>query len=134
MEQSAHGDHRQARRIWLACTLESARSCPRSRVSRNHQRPGKTRQSWRRAESGAVMSTLNLFPARVPIGYADSNGQVLMTPEFFRALTDLLQRVGGPSAPDNADLDIAASIAQAPVIDFSPDRKSTRLNSSHEWI
>lgn len=66
------------------------------------------------------MSTLNLFPARVPIGYADSNGQVLMTPEFFRALTDLLQRVGGTTAPDTEDLDITASISQAPVIDFSP--------------
>lgn len=42
---------------------------------------------------------LNLFPARAPIGRAtDSTGRqidVLMTVEFARALSDLLQRVGG---------------------------------------
>ncbi len=49
------------------------------------------------------MSTLNLFPARVPIGTVNVNGvptSVLMTPEFFRALSDLLQRVGGVSGVD----------------------------------
>lgn len=48
------------------------------------------------------MGTLNLFPARVAIGTLQPNGDVLMTPEFFRALTDLLQRVGGPTGT-NAD-------------------------------
>lgn len=48
------------------------------------------------------MPTLNLFPARVAIGTVQSNGDVLMTPEFFRALSDLLQRVGGATAT-NAD-------------------------------
>lgn len=64
------------------------------------------------------MGTLNLFPARVPIGTVDDSGQVLMTPEFFRALTDLLQRVGGTTAPDNSDLDVMSSLAQSPVVDF----------------
>lgn len=66
------------------------------------------------------MSTLNLFPARVPIGTVDEYGSVLMTPEFFRALTDLLARVGGPTAPDNSDLDIMSSIIEAPAVDFGP--------------
>lgn len=46
--------------------------------------------------------SLNLFPARVPIGRATISGQsvdVLMTPEFSRALSDLLERVGGTSSP-----------------------------------
>lgn len=64
------------------------------------------------------MSTLNLFPARVPIGTVDEYGSVLMTPEFFRALTDLLARVGGPTAPDNSDLDVMSSIIEAPAVDF----------------
>lgn len=38
---------------------------------------------------------LNLFPVRVPIGRLDGSGQVLMTPEFARALAALLERVGG---------------------------------------
>lgn len=45
---------------------------------------------------------LNLFPARVPIGrFMDASGKsvdVLMTPEYARALGDLMVRVGGPSA------------------------------------
>lgn len=53
------------------------------------------------------MPTLNLFPARVAIGTVMIDGQpadVMMTPEFFRALSDLLQRVGGPSGPDAGDI------------------------------
>lgn len=42
---------------------------------------------------------LNLFPVRVPIGRLDENGQVLMTPEFARALASLLERVGGVDSP-----------------------------------
>lgn len=42
---------------------------------------------------------LNLFPVRVPIGRVDQSGQVLMTPEFARALASLLERVGGVGSP-----------------------------------
>jgi hypothetical protein len=45
------------------------------------------------------MGGLNLFPARVPIGTvvdsAGNNCDVLMTPEFARALSAVLQRIGG---------------------------------------
>lgn len=46
--------------------------------------------------------TLNLFPVRAPIGRATMAGQqfdVMMTPEFSRALADLFERVGGVSSP-----------------------------------
>jgi len=65
------------------------------------------------------MSTLNLFPARVAIGVVQENGTVLMTPEFFRALTDVLQRVGGEGGSDNSDLELMSSTALPPVVDFS---------------
>lgn len=42
---------------------------------------------------------LNLFPVRVPIGRVDQSGQVIMTPEFARALASLLERVGGVESP-----------------------------------
>lgn len=54
-----------------------------------------------------MANPLNLFPARVPIGRATgADGRtvdVLMTPEFARALSDLLVRVGGSNgiAPDD---------------------------------
>lgn len=51
---------------------------------------------------------LNLFPARIPIGRAlTPDGRtvdVMMTREFANALSDLLVRVGGPSAMSLADL------------------------------
>lgn len=44
--------------------------------------------------------TLNLFPVRAPIGQVtDRTGQtydVMMTPEFARALASLMVRIGGP--------------------------------------
>lgn len=78
------------------------------------------------------MSTLNLFPARVPIGTVDEYGSVLMTPEFFRALTDLLARVGGPTAPDNSDLDVMSSIIEAPAVDFGPFMDAALSQQSSE--
>lgn len=78
------------------------------------------------------MSTLNLFPARVPIGTVDEYGSVLMTPEFFRALTDLLARVGGPTAPDNSDLDVMSSIIEAPAVDFGRFMDAALLQQSSE--
>jgi len=64
------------------------------------------------------MSTLNLFPARVAIGVVQENGTVLMTPEFFRALTDVLQRVGGTAGADGVDLELLANNTQPPAVDF----------------
>ncbi len=61
------------------------------------------------------MSTLNLFPSRVAIGTVQQNGDVLMTPEFFRALTDLLKRVGGTSAPTADELEALFSIETSDV-------------------
>ena len=59
-------------------------------------------------------NTLNLFPARVPIGLVQPDGTVLMTPEFMRAMRALFQRVGGPEGTSSDDLAILASIvAQA---------------------
>lgn len=53
-------------------------------------------------------TSLSLFPVRVPIGrYTDAAGKsydVLMTPEFSRALSDLLKRVGGTNAMGNDEL------------------------------
>lgn len=53
--------------------------------------------------------SLSLFPARVPIGRTtDSTGKlldVLMTPEFSRALADLLVRVGGPDGAGTDDIE-----------------------------
>jgi hypothetical protein len=60
------------------------------------------------------MSTLNLFPARVPIGLVQQDATVLMTPEFSRALRALFERVGGPEGMGSDDLAIlAASVAQS---------------------
>lgn len=60
------------------------------------------------------MSTLNLFPARVPIGLVQPDGTVLMTPEFVRAMRALFERVGGPDGMASDDLAIlAATVAQA---------------------
>jgi hypothetical protein len=59
------------------------------------------------------MSTLNLFPARVPIGLVQPDGTVLMTPELTRAFRALFERVGGPDGMGSDDLAVlAASVAQ----------------------
>lgn len=63
--------------------------------------------------------TLNLFPARVPIGRATgpdgSEYDVLMTPEFARALSDLFQRVGGASGMGSQDLAVVATFSTVPM-------------------
>ena len=69
-----------------------------------------------------MMVTLNLFPARVAIGTANVAGTevpVLMTPEFFRALSDLLQRVGGPTGTATGDIEEMAIQSLTPVVDMS---------------
>jgi len=56
---------------------------------------------------------LSLFPVRAPIGrVTGADGRefdVLMTPEFSRALSDLLVRVGGETALSNNDLAVLES-------------------------
>lgn len=51
---------------------------------------------------------LNLFPVRVPIGKAGApDGRqldVLMTPEFARALASILDRIGGPDGFSTTEL------------------------------
>lgn len=57
-------------------------------------------------------SKLNIFPARVAIGQLQPDGTVLMTLEFSRALSDLMVRVGGPSA---MTVDELAALAESEV-------------------
>lgn len=63
--------------------------------------------------------SLNLFPARVPIGtMKDAAGveqEVLMTVEFSRALTALFERVGGANGLSNEDLAVLS--LQTPTAD-----------------
>jgi hypothetical protein len=49
-------------------------------------------------------STLNIFPARVAIGRVTPSGDVMMTPEFSRALAALMVRVGGADFLDLAEI------------------------------
>lgn len=71
------------------------------------------------------MATLNLFPIRVPIGtVTDSTGQsrdVLMTPEFSRALAALLNRVGGSDGTSSSDIEALAIEALTPPPVVQPD-------------
>lgn len=70
------------------------------------------------------MGTLNLFPARVPIGRVmDPGGQrdVMMTAEFSRALAALFDRVGGADSIGLSDVgkmidDIQADLARRPSV------------------
>jgi hypothetical protein len=59
------------------------------------------------------MPALSLFPVRIPIGrITGPDGRsydVLMTPEFARALSSLLVRVGGPDGMGTDDLAALAS-------------------------
>jgi hypothetical protein len=73
---------------------------------------------------------LNLFPVRVPIGKAiDASGKtldVLMTPEFSRALSDLFVRVGGETGSSSDDIETLAAeglvpTPAAPAADQQPD-------------
>ncbi len=68
--------------------------------------------------------SLNLFPVRSAIGRAQINGQsfdVLMTPEFSRALSDLLVRVGGSDGMNSSDIEqIARAGAIMQAFDAQP--------------
>ena len=53
------------------------------------------------------MAALDLFPARVAIGYATVAGErvpILASPEFIRALGTVLDRLGGPTGQSITDL------------------------------
>lgn len=74
------------------------------------------------------MSTLNLFPARVPTGWFrgpdGKNVDVFATPEFFRALSAVFDRIGGTNGIANDELALftilapVASIAAPDVADL----------------
>jgi hypothetical protein len=70
------------------------------------------------------MSILNLFPIRVPIGtVTDSAGNsrdVLMTPEFARALAAVLQRIGGTNGTPSQEIE-ALAIEAATLAAFELD-------------
>lgn len=51
-----------------------------------------------------MANPLILFPARAAIGQADSAGRVMQTPEFARALADLLIRLGGTDGASITDI------------------------------
>lgn len=62
--------------------------------------------------------SLSLFPIRVPIGRATSSDgrsfDVLMTPEFSRALSDVFKRIGGSNGMGSDDLALLESFDTAP--------------------
>lgn len=64
--------------------------------------------------------SLNLFPARAPVGRVTlpngTQADVLMTPEFSRALAALSERVGGPNGMDANSLALLASFSDAPTV------------------
>jgi hypothetical protein len=63
---------------------------------------------------------LALFPQRIAIGKVNIGGRgqdVFMTPEFFRALRDVLQRLGGPSSDVPGLGDILYESIMGPVPD-----------------
>jgi hypothetical protein len=64
--------------------------------------------------------SINLFPARVPIGRVQmpNNQQldVLMTPEFSRALADVFARIGGTNGMGSDDMALLESFATIPTV------------------
>lgn len=65
---------------------------------------------------------LSLFPVRVPIGKAGApDGRqldVLMTPEFARALSDIQARVGGPDGVSTTELAKLIKLLQEQALQF----------------
>lgn len=63
--------------------------------------------------------SINLFPARVPIGrvvnpQTNQELDVLMTPEFSRALANVLTRIGGPSGFGTDDIALMQAFGTPP--------------------
>lgn len=52
-------------------------------------------------------TVLELFPARVAIGRTQDGKPIFATPEFIRALAQVLERLGGPAGPSVTDLGVA---------------------------
>ena len=79
--------------------------------------------------------TLNLFPARVPIGRLTlpdgSEVDVMMTPEFFRALSLVFVRLGGPNGM-GAD-DLAALVLQVPQQDAEARQATADLQMTQAF-
>jgi hypothetical protein len=75
-------------------------------------------------------NTLNLFPARVAIGNVQADGTVLMTPEFSRALTAVLARIGGPLGMSSDDL---AALAAFCVDVGTTDTRSQDVAAALTW-
>ena len=78
--------------------------------------------------------TLNLFPARVPIGRLTlpdgTEVDVMSSPEFFRALSLVFARLGGPSGMGSEDLALLVSqvlaggaVAQQDIADLQGDQR-----------
>jgi hypothetical protein len=76
-------------------------------------------------------NTLNLFPARVAIGNVQPDGTVLMTPEFSRALTAVLARIGGPNGMSSDDL--AALAAFGVDVPAASDTRSKDVAAALTW-
>ncbi len=69
-----------------------------------------------------MINPLALFPQRIAIGKVNIGGRgqdVFMTPEFFRALRDVLQRLGGPSSdvPGLGDILYESIMGTVPDVD-----------------
>lgn len=66
------------------------------------------------------MSSLNLFPARVPTGWFrgpdGKNVDVFATPEFFRALSAVFDRIGGSNGIANDELALFTILAPVATI------------------
>jgi hypothetical protein len=95
LEQPARRRDGQDGRIQDPRALEPSGPGAGSGLPHDHQRSGQARDSGRRTQSGELMpSKLNVLPVRVPIGRVDdANGtsyDVFMTPEFARAMSDLM--------------------------------------------
>jgi hypothetical protein len=58
-------------------------------------------------------SSLSLFPARAAIGIVDASGRVYMTPEFSRAMGDVLARLGGANGMSAEDVAVELATATA---------------------
>src|SRR6185436_3076351 len=82
-----------------------------------------------------MMGTLSLFPVRVPIGQwtddAQNSYDVLMTPEFARALSDLFARVGGANGVNMDDLERLVALSEiAPVV---TEQEASQIQQQDEF-
>lgn len=80
--------------------------------------------------------TLRLFPARAAIGTAiDKDGRafsVFSTPEFNRALAELLVRVGGETAISTSDVEVLLSFMAAPNVEANKAIHDLQIESGRD--